>query len=49
MLKLSIDQIIALFENEQFDEITKKINLLHPGDAAQIINELPAEFQVQAF
>ena len=49
MLKLTIDQIIALFENDQIDEIKKKINLLHPGDAAQIINELPAEYQVTAF
>jgi len=49
MLKLTIDQIIALFENNQIDEIKKKINLLHPGDAAQIINELPAEYQVRAF
>ena len=49
MLKLTIDQIIELFENDQIDEITKKINLLHPGDAAQIINELPAEYQVTAF
>jgi len=49
MLKLTIDQFIALFENDQLDEIKKKINLLHPGDAAQIINELPAEYQVKAF
>ncbi|MDP8202324.1 MAG: magnesium transporter [Candidatus Tenebribacter burtonii] len=49
MLKLTIDQFISLFENDQLDEIKKKINLLHPGDAAQIINELPAEYQVKAF
>ena len=49
MLKLTIGQIISLFENAKYDEIKKKINLLHPGDAAQIINELPVEYQVQAF
>jgi len=49
MLELSLDQIVELFENEKADEIKHKINLLHPGDAAQIINELPSEFQVKAF
>jgi len=49
MLKITIDQIIELFENDRLDVIKEKINQLHPGDAAQIINELPVEYQVKAF
>jgi magnesium transporter len=49
MLKLTIDQIIALFENEQHKKIRSMINLLHPADAVQIINELPAEYQGKVF
>lgn len=49
MLEFSLEQIIELFENEKIDEITKKINLLHPGDVTEIIHELPAEYQVTAF
>jgi len=49
MLELTLDQIIELFENDKQDVIKEKINHLHPGDAAQIINELPAEYQLQAF
>ncbi|NQT64619.1 MAG: magnesium transporter, partial [FCB group bacterium] len=49
MLKLTLDLIIELLENGQQDELREKINLLHPADAAQIINELPAEYQVKAF
>jgi len=49
MLELTLDQIIELFENNEQDLIREKINQLHPGDAAQIINELPAEYQLKAF
>lgn len=49
MLEFSLEQIIELFENDKIDEITKKINLLHPADVTEIIHELPAEYQVTAF
>lgn len=49
MLELALEQIIKLFEKDQEEQIKKMLNLLHPGDVTQIINELPAEFQKKAF
>ncbi len=49
MIKVTLDQIIEYLEKDQHDELRAKINLLHPADAAQIINELPAEYQVKTF
>ncbi|MDP8269568.1 MAG: magnesium transporter [Candidatus Tenebribacter davisii] len=49
MLKITLDHIIELLEHEKYEELKEKINQLHPGDAAQIINELPAEYQVKVF
>jgi magnesium transporter len=49
MLKMSIEQIIEYFENNRQEELRDKINKLHPADSAQIINELPSEYQPTAF
>jgi magnesium transporter len=49
MLKMTIEQIIEYFENNRQEELLDKINKLHPADSAQIINELPSEYQLSAF
>ena len=49
MLKMTIEQIIEYFEQNRQEELRDKINKLHPADSAQIINELPSEYQLTAF
>ncbi len=49
MLKMTIDQIIEYFEKNRQEELRDKMNKLHPADSAQIINELPSEYQLIAF
>lgn len=49
MLKMTIEQIIEYFENNRQEELRDKMNKLHPADSAQIINELPSEYQLSAF
>ena len=49
MLKMTYNQILEYFENNQQNQLKEKINLLHPADSAQIINELPSEYQFTAF
>ncbi len=49
MLKMTIEQIIEYFENNRQEELRDKMNKLHPADSAQIINELPSEYQLTAF
>jgi len=49
MLKMTYNQILEYFENNQQNRLKEKINLLHPADSAQIINELPSEYQFTAF
>jgi magnesium transporter len=49
MTEMSFDQILEFFENEQSEKLRSKINELHPADIAHIINQLPADFQTEAF
>ncbi len=49
MTEMSFEQILEFFENEQAEKLRSKINELHPADIAQIINQLPADFQNKAF
>jgi magnesium transporter len=49
MLKMTIEQIIKYFENNRQEELRDKMNKSHPADSAQIINELPSEYQLSAF
>jgi magnesium transporter len=49
MLKMTVEQIIEYFENNHQEELRDEINKLHPADSAQIINELPSEYQLTAF
>jgi len=49
MTEMSFEQILEFFENEQAEKLRLKINELHPADIAQIINQLPADFQIKAF
>ena len=49
MLKIAIERIIEYFENNRQEELRDKMNKLHPADSAQIINELPSEYQLTAF
>jgi len=49
MLKMTYNQILEYFENNRQNRLKEKINLLHPADSAQIINELPSEYQFTAF
>ncbi|NQV17868.1 MAG: magnesium transporter [Armatimonadetes bacterium] len=49
MLKMTYNQILEYFENNQQNRLKEKINLLHSADSAQIINELPSEYQFTAF
>ncbi|MCD4797144.1 MAG: magnesium transporter, partial [Candidatus Cloacimonetes bacterium] len=49
MIKMTYEQILNHLENNRLDQLKEKINQLHPADTAQIINELPDEFQVITF
>ncbi len=49
MLKMSYEDIIKLFDQNEETILREKINELHPADAVQIINDLPDEYQVKAF
>ncbi|HPR16733.1 MAG TPA: magnesium transporter [Candidatus Cloacimonadota bacterium] len=49
MIELNFDQILESFENNKLENLRLYLDQLHPADAAQIINQLPHEFQVQAF
>jgi len=49
MLKMTYEQILDLLENNQLEKLKETINLLHPADTAQIINELPDEYQTLTF
>lgn len=42
-------EVLELFENNNIPELKDKINSLHPGDIAQIINELPEDHQFVIF
>jgi len=46
---MTIEQIIEYFENNRQEELRDKMNKLHTADSAQIINELPSEYQLSAF
>ena len=49
MLKMTYEQILDLLENNQLEKLRETVNLLHPADTAQIINELPDEYQTLTF
>jgi magnesium transporter len=49
MTEMSFEQILEYFENDQAEKLRSKINELHPADIAQIINQLPANYQIEAF
>ena len=49
MTEMNFDQILEYFENDQSEKLRFKINELHPADIAQIINQLPDDFQKTAF
>ena len=49
MIKMTYEQILNHLENNRLVQLKEKINRLHPADTAQIINELPDEFQVITF
>ena len=49
MIDLSYEIILDLLEKKDLKTIKKDINLLHPGDIAQIINELPSDYKITVF
>ena len=49
MLKMTYDQILDYLENNRLEQLKEKVNQLHPADTAQIINELPDEYQTLTF
>ena len=49
MLKMTYEEIIKLFEQNHEKILREKLNELHPADSAQIINELPDDYQLIAF
>jgi len=49
MLKMRYEEILELLEQKEEGKLRENINQLHPGDSAQIINELPSEYQRYAF
>jgi len=49
MEKISYEQILEFLENNQNFELTQKLGQLHPGDIAEIINDLPSEYRLRIF
>ncbi len=49
MLKMKYAEIVLLLEQSAETELREKLNQLHPADTAQIINELPSEYQQYSF
>lgn len=48
-MKMMYEEILELLEQKEDVKLVKNLNKLHPADAAQIINELPSEYQIHAF
>ena len=49
MKKISYEQILEFLENNKNFELTQKLGQLHPGDIAEIINDLPSEYRLRLF
>ncbi|KQC07785.1 MAG: hypothetical protein APR54_05595 [Candidatus Cloacimonas sp. SDB] len=49
MYEISIKQVLNYLENEQFVELQKDIDQLHPADIVPILNDLPSEYQLAFF
>jgi len=49
MIKLAYEEVLKFLEENKVNELKENFNLLHPGDIAQIINDLPSEYQINTF
>jgi magnesium transporter len=49
MFEISIKQVLNYLENEQFVELQRDIDQLHPADIVPILNDLPTEYQLAFF
>lgn len=49
MLKMNYEEFLELLEQNKEAKLSDYLNQLHPGDIAQIINELPSDYQLYAF
>lgn len=49
MIKMTYEDVINFITAKQIDILRKRINDLHPADIAQIINDLPEEYQQPVF
>lgn len=49
MKKLNFHKILRLLENRKIISLSKMLKRSHPADVAEIINELPEEFQIRVF
>jgi magnesium transporter len=49
MQKLSYEKLFTLLESEDLHNLKDEINTQHPGDLAEIINELPDEYKITVF
>lgn len=49
MKRLSYNQIIERLEADELELISEELNVMHEGDLAQIINDLPNEYKLRVF
>jgi len=49
MIKINYEKVLEFLEQDKIVELKEDLNKLHPGDIAQIINELPAEHHINTF
>ncbi|HHE39413.1 MAG TPA: magnesium transporter [Candidatus Cloacimonetes bacterium] len=49
MKKLAYEDILELIEQNKINKLKEDLNRLHSGDIAQIINDLPSEYQASTF
>ena len=49
MRKLAYEEVLELLEQNKINKLKENLDQLHPGDIAQIINDLPSEYQATTF